>query len=187
MDVERLRVETAAAHEAVEGVIPLMKADLKREEYAACLGRLHGVVGAWEEVSEVAAPEEWIGELLKARRRRHLLEQDLKFLGVVEMRPERPVLPKMSDEANLLGAMYVMEGSTLGGQLIARHMEATLNFEAGEGDSYFRGHGPRTGPMWKEFCDVLRARVPNGDSDAVIRSAREMFYVFGRWMQGMVI
>ena len=51
----------------------------------------------------------------------------------------------MRDDATLLGAMYVMEGSTLGGQLIARHVELVLGLTAGQGNAHFRGHNERTG------------------------------------------
>jgi heme oxygenase (biliverdin-IX-beta and delta-forming) len=57
----------------------------------------------------------------------------------------RPTVPEMTSAADLLGAMYVMEGSTLGGQLIARHVELVLGLTAGQGNAHFRGHNERTG------------------------------------------
>jgi heme oxygenase len=86
------------------------------------------------------------------RQRRPLLELDLEWFGVAEKNDGRPMLPEMNSLPGLLGTMYVMEGSTLGGQLIARHVEVALHLGDGQGSSYFRGHGSQTGPMWKEFC-----------------------------------
>src|SRR5580693_9409415 len=94
----------------------------------------------------------------------------------------RPTLPELRDAASLLGAMYVMEGSTLGGQLIARHVELVLGLTAGQGNAYFRGHNERTGQLWKEFCHALRTNVPDSETDAVIAAAKAMFGVFGSWM-----
>ena len=77
-----------------------------------------------------------------------------------------------------------MEGSTLGGQLIARHLEMKLHLSEGKGDAYFHGHGAQTGPMWKEFCGMLKSQVADDQTDAVVASAKQMFSVFGEWMQG---
>ncbi len=180
MNLERLRRETFKAHERVEGAVPLMAATLTRVEYVRCLERLYGVVAAWEEAAAVAAPE-WLRAMLAARRRRQLLERDLAWFGVTA-EAARPGLAAMPDEASFLGAMYVMEGSTLGGQLIARHVGSVLGLSAGEGNAFFLGHGSETGAMWREFCEVLRTRVAEEDAEAVIGSAQAMFEVFGRWM-----
>ncbi len=183
MDMQRLRFETAADHLAVEGALPLMNVGLDRAKYAACLSRIYGVVAAWEERAAAVAPD-WMQTMLAARRRAGLLQQDLEWFGVAGQDAGGPTLPEMNDLPSLLGTMYVMEGSTLGGQLIARHVEAALDLSEGEGDAYFRGHGKDTGSMWKEFCEVLSNRVPDSDGDAVVLSAKEMFAVFGAWVQG---
>jgi heme oxygenase len=94
----------------------------------------------------------------------------------------RPVLPEMTNPASFFGTMYVMEGSTLGGQIIARHVEKVLHLRGGQGNSYFRGHGNRTGPLWKEFCAMLQLRIPDEQTDAVVISAKAMFSTFGSWM-----
>jgi heme oxygenase len=181
LELERLRRETARDHEAVEGTMPLMSPGLKREEYIVCLQRMYGVVSGWEETAIIVAPE-WMRGLLVARQRKHLLELDLACIDATGS-VRRPVLPRVSSEAGLLGLMYVMEGSTLGGQLIARQVEETLGLEAGYGNAYFRGHGQQTGAMWEEFCEVLRERVPEQESETVIGGAKEMFRVFSSWMQ----
>ncbi len=182
MDLQRLRLETAVDHLAVEGALPLMNEGLDRAEYAACLSRIYGLVAAWEERAAAVAPD-WMRAMLAARQRAGLLKRDLEWFDMVEQDEGSPTLPEMNDLPSLLGTMYVMEGSTLGGQLIARHVEAALDLSEGEGDAYFRGHGKDTGAMWKEFCEVLANRVPDSDADAVVLSAKEMFAVFGAWVR----
>lgn len=182
LDLDRLRLETAADHVAVEAGMPLMVEDLDRDRYVGCLRRVYGMVAAWEEWSAGNSPE-WMRSLLGNRQRRGLLERDLAWFGVVPLDKARPALPELKDDASLLGAMYVMEGSTLGGRLIARHVERVLGLSAGVGDAYFRGHNQQTGTLWKEFCGVLQARVPDRETDTVIVAAKTMFQVFGSWMQ----
>jgi heme oxygenase len=151
-------------------------------EYVLCLKRLHGVVSAWEEYAVQHAPY-WLAETVAARGRRQMLEDDLAWFGVVEYESGRALMPVFPGDGGFLGAMYVMEGSTLGGQLIARHLKRVLGLEEGRGDTYFRGHGDRTGLMWKEFCQILRTRVADEETDGTIEAAKEMFQVFGTWMQ----
>jgi heme oxygenase (biliverdin-IX-beta and delta-forming) len=182
MDLEQLRRETLADHKAVEQAVPLMHESLSVETYVSYLLKLHGIVTAWEESVALNAPA-WIQPLLAARQRGVLLRLDLTWFGVDPSGDPSPALPEMEDATRLLGAMYVMEGSTLGGQLIARHVERVLGLTAGQGDAYFRGHNERTGPLWKEFCDLLRMKVPESETHAVIAGARTMFQVFGSWMR----
>jgi heme oxygenase len=177
-----LRQETEADHRNVEGAVALMHQGLNLAEYVECLQRIYGVVAAWEERANEVAPE-WLQSALLARQRKPLLERDLAWFGVTEKDGGRPELPEMSNLPSLFGTMYVMEGSTLGGQLIARHVEATLHLSEGRGSSYFRGHGSQTGPLWKEFSEMLKVRIPDEQTDAVVVSAKAMFTTFGTWMQ----
>jgi heme oxygenase (biliverdin-IX-beta and delta-forming) len=182
VNLEKLRLETVSDHDSVERSVPLMDEGLTRDTYVSCLRNLHGIVAAWEEWAAANAPA-WIQPYLATRRRGPLLELDLTWFGADHSHKVRPALPEMTDPAALLGAMYVMEGSTLGGQLIARHVERVLGLVPGQGDAYFRGHDEGTGRMWKEFCDLLRTRVPDSETAAVIAGARAMFSAFGSWMQ----
>ena len=189
MDPIRLREQTAGEHAATEDTVPLMSPTLTREEYIVLLGRLYRVVSAWDRWVDANAPPDLL-PLLRGRRRATLLAQDLRAMGasiptsdnaLSEGRMEASDVP--SDPRSIfLGRMYVMEGSTLGGQYIARHVEETLGIRPGEGNSYFRGYGDATGERWREFREVLKA-LPDTETDTVIASAREMFAIFGEAMR----
>ncbi len=73
-----------------------------------------------------------------------------------------------------LGSMYVLEGSTLGGQYIARTVEQNLGLAPGEGDAYFRGYGDQTMVKWAEFRQVLET-IPEEHSAIAIDAARVTF------------
>jgi len=182
LDLQKLRQETKADHQNVEGAVFLMHQGLNTAEYVQCLQSIFGVVAAWEERAAEIAPE-WLQSSLLARQRRPLLALDLAWFGIAEKDEGRPTLPEMNNLPSLFGTMYVMEGSTLGGQLIARHVEEVLHFTEGQGSSYFRGHGSQTGPLWKEFCEMLKLRIPDEETEAVVVSAKAMFSTFGTWMQ----
>jgi heme oxygenase len=160
-----------------------MGEDLTLDRYVACLQQIHGIVSAWETTAQHAAETApWLQSLLADRSRETMLRRDLVFFAS-PMNLDYPLLPAPADTASLLGAMYVMEGSTLGGQLIARHVERVLPLSDGNGSEFFRGHRDQTGPMWKEFCEVLQTRVPESDTAAVIAAAKLMFAAFGHWMR----
>jgi heme oxygenase len=181
MNLERLKRATAADHERVESLVPVMQPDLTNDLYRTVLLRFYSFISGWEAWARVNVPHE-LRPLLVERQRSHLLEADLLYFG--ERHPRRKyVLSQISapGKAAFLGAMYVIEGSTLGGQYIARHVEETLGLSPGHGDSYFRGYGDRTGSMWRRFQQILE-EVPEEDADLVIDAAKKMFSAFGEWM-----
>ena len=183
LDIQKLRLETEDDHHTVEGAVPLMHQGLSVAQYVQCLQQIYGIVAAWEERARELAPP-WLQPILTARQRSSLLERDLTWLGVTERDDRRPKLPKMNDLPSLFGTMYVMEGSKLGGRFIARHVETALHLSDGQGNAYFYGDGNRTGPMWKEFCEILKVRIPEDQTEAVVFSAKAMFATFGAWMRG---
>ena len=189
MDLIRLREQTAGNHAATEDTVPLMSATLTRAEYVATLKRFLRVVSAWDRWVDAYAPQDLL-PLLAGRRRATLLERDLEAMGVPATAYGDALPATLMDGSEVpgdprsifLGRMYVMEGSTLGGQYIARHAEETLGILSGEGNSYFRGYGEATGDRWREFRAVLQA-LPETETETVIASAKEMFTVFGKAMQ----
>jgi heme oxygenase len=182
LDIQKLKQETEADHHNVEGAVPLMHPGLNTAEYVECLQRIYGIVAAWEERAAATAPE-WLRPALFARQRRPLLDQDLAWFGVTEKDSGRPTLPEMNTLPSLVGTMYVMEGSTLGGQFIARHVATALHLNEGRGNAYFRGHGSQTGQLWKEFTEMLKLRISDEQTVAVVVSAKAMFSTFATWMR----
>ncbi len=193
MDLKLLREATRPEHEATEAAVPLMQPGLTREDYVAVLLRFHRVVCAWDTFAAAEAPAAF-QELVRQRRRCASLEADLRELGQEPIDTlAKPELVKqiravtggdaggLYPESRFLGAMYVLEGSTLGGQYIALHVESVLGLSPGHGDRFFRGYEERTMPMWREFQQVLRA-VPEEQGGAVIEAAKGMFGIFQDWM-----
>lgn len=190
MNPNDLRQRTRSEHEAVEACMPVMQESLTRDEYIHVLRCLYPVVNAWERWALDSAPAKFL-PLVQARQRTALLAEDLRFFGrqpPSDTAPVAPVLDRLAEatdsgssayDAVFLGAMYVMEGSTLGGQQIARHVEHVLGLVPGEGDGYFRGYGDRTGPMWMEFKRHLSA-LHDSETDRAVEAARAMFDAFGK-------
>jgi heme oxygenase len=168
---------------AVEGSMPLMDDNLTLDVYVATLRRLRSIVAAWE-ACLTASPDRPGDALVADRIRLPLLVSDIEALSADHSVAETCELPAFENQGQLIGAMYVMEGSRLGGQLIARHVEKVFDLPERHGTSFFRGFGAQTGPMWSEFVAHLRQEVSESQTNDVIVGAKKMFGAFGVWMRG---
>lgn len=189
MDLQLLRQATSAEHSSTEETVPLMADDLDHATYVDTLRRFYRVALAWDRWADSNVPVD-LKPLLEGRRRATLLAEDLRNLGEPTLPADIPDAEFINNDAAtrevFLGRLYVMEGSTLGGQYIARHVEEKLNLPHGVGDSYFVGYGDNTGERWRQVREVLSA-VPDEQGSAVITSAKQMFEIFGAIMRQPVL
>jgi len=93
--------------------------------YAAALRALHAFHAAWEPAVWRAPGVDAAGLDEIGRRKLPLLERDLRALGIAPC-AVRPPAPRLPDAAAALGALYVLEGATLGGRVIHRHVAGPL-------------------------------------------------------------
>ena len=114
-----------------------------------------------------------------ARQRAHLILEDLGRSEANPGLPWCPVMPPLYTRLQLLGAMYVVEGSTLGGQVITRQLAgADIPMRA-----YFTGYGTLTGLRWKTFCQLLTEAAPaTSDQDQIVASACLTFNQLDQWI-----
>ena len=112
------------------------------------------------------------------------LETDLKALGLnsvtLDALPVCSALPTCTDLSTALGCLYVIEGSTLGGQILSRHFNALLNLDVENGAAFFTGYGVQTGAMWQTFREALMVAPVN--EVALINAACETFITLERWL-----
>jgi heme oxygenase len=124
-----------------------------------------------------------IGIDFAARRKLPLLERDLVVLGIRRSHAPDDAGPSAQIEMNFaLGCMYVMEGATLGGQVISRHL-ATLGIGPDNGGLFFNGYGTRTGQMWKSFqVSAASCCVTEDQVCQAVNGAKSAFMSFRRSM-----
>ncbi len=175
----RLRHETRPYHEALEQN-PFNRALATDDVTAAVverfLAKMYGFLLPYEaRVQAAALGPEW---QTIDRQRAHLIRTDLGAARADAL-PQCAALPPLQSETALLGAMYVMEGSTLGGQFIGRAL-----LKAGlPASAYFEGHGPRTGALWKAFGQMLTQTITApADQAAVVASAALTFQALAEWI-----
>lgn len=125
-----LRKETRSLHVAVEDAFALDDRLADRGRYAALLWALRGFYPAAEVALVDVAGWQTLSPPIDvhARRRAGLLDADLLLLGQLSVEPatapDRPVVALTL--ARALGSLYVLEGSALGGRIIAGRARANL-------------------------------------------------------------
>lgn len=82
----------------------------------------------------------------------------------------------------VLGCLYVIEGATLGGQVITRHLLATHGITPETGGAFFAGYGAETGPHWQAFGAMITAAERFGAADEIVASANRTFETLDRWL-----
>ena len=185
----QLRQWTKDLHEATEAVIDLQASLVSPEMYAALLARFYGIHQPSEsQLSRVSELNE-LGLNVPSRRKTPWIERDLQSLGwsddAIGRVPTSTDLPCLSNAAEALGAMYVLEGSTLGGQIIRREVEKRLGFTPHRGGAFFAGYGdPGTREKRTQFTAALTAyAASHPEADNVIReTACRMFAAVRDWL-----
>jgi heme oxygenase (biliverdin-IX-beta and delta-forming) len=151
-----LRQHTRDAHQRVEAALPVMSEGLTIPAYVALLRRLHWFYGRTEgELDRWATELRPYGIDLEARRKEPLLARDLWALGAAPLPTGGRPAAAPSTVGRALGAVYVVEGATLGGQVVRRQLARTLGLTPSHGCAFFASYGDRVGPMWRECCAGL--------------------------------
>ncbi|SFS84434.1 biliverdin-producing heme oxygenase [Paenibacillus sp. 453mf] len=185
--MEQLRKETAEDHDQIEQnayAKAIMNHTLTRAEYQAYLEKIYGFILPIEQkIAQLDGVQE-LGIDMKHRAKSPLLEQDLAFIS--SSRQQVPIcgeIPEIASSEQLLGYLYVIEGSTLGGQIITRKLRNHLALEPGMGLSYFNAYGQDTRTQWKELSEIMNKAVEAGaDREVIVGTAKETFRLLNQWL-----
>ncbi len=179
----RLRASTAALHRATERVFALDRRFATRTGYRDLLAALHGFHAP---IEAALRGLDWTGSAIDAERfcKTTWLAADLAALGLAEADiaalPRCRDLPAITSRAAGLGALYVLEGATLGGQLIVKELKDRLGVTCETGGRFFSSYGKQIGVRWRAFAATLDAF--DGDPALVERAAADTFRAFGDWL-----
>jgi heme oxygenase len=149
---------------------------IDRTSYRALLSRLYGFHSAFEAAAHIV-PE-----------RSLWLIADLTTLGVedqaVAALPRCQDLPGLETPHRKLGALYVVEGSTLGGRELAKRLDHLFGPGERDGRHFFSGREADSGRAWRAFTDRLDdAAEQTSARTEMIAAAVETFAAFERWMR----
>lgn len=142
-----LRRRTREQHARLDAGIDFGSSSLSSERYAAFLAGVFDVVCILE-----PAVESWLGPLAGPSRTA-CLRTDLERLGVSYGRGAHTT-HAVGSLAAAHGCAYVLEGSALGGLVLAPAVEAKLG--SGAPTSYLRLRGTDTPRAWRAWLERMR-------------------------------
>ncbi|MFJ4112616.1 biliverdin-producing heme oxygenase [Pseudomonas sp. NPDC089758] len=175
-----LREGTRDCHKSLEARLPFFAASFDAAAYSRLLQAYYGFhaplearLGDYQEPVRAKTPA-----LTLDLQALHLSAADIDALPLCQ------ALPGIDDEAGALGVMYVLEGSTLGGQVLKRAMAERLGLGPANGTAFFDVYGARTGDYWRRFLDRLgQASSAPAAQAATVQAAIETFQSFERWLE----
>lgn len=182
-----LRDETQPLHNSLERNLPWQEICSDRRRYVELLARFYGFYSVWEPLAESQLRKD-AREFLRRRRKTSLLENDLRWFGwsdadLAQASTISPQRLKSNGQAVTLGSYYVLEGSTLGGQILSRELERQLGLRNGDGYSYFRSYGSGIREAWNQFGNFLSVELANEpDVSAAVAGAKTTFEVLEEWL-----
>jgi len=190
----RLRHETRDAHKDLERVLDFTSATLTRDLYRRRLAQYYGFYAPLEaalrrrcgEPDATVGDAPSLGATLDARLcKTPLLRQDLEHLQVgVDTLPLCHDLPSLRTHADMLGCLYVLEGATLGGRMIIRHLETALGITPTTGGRFFDGYADDTGRMWNAMREMLTTHAVDVDTENdIVANAIVTFTCLRQWCE----
>jgi len=179
---EHLRLVTRDAHLRLEAEVDFDGRLTSLEIYRGFLEDFFRFIRPVEEVL-VRFDLTRFGIDYSSRRKLGWIEADLKDLGhtaeSVETLPRFGELPHLMEPVEALGAMYVLEGSSLGRQVMLGKLAERLNIRPDWAGHFFSGYGKETGAMWRSFVAALNEAGQAPDAARLIEfSALASFAAF---------
>ncbi len=187
-----LRSETETIHLRLHEhrlLKPLMTGEIDRAGYRELLMRLYGFHAPLEQALVSSAAELKLDLDMDRRLRVALLRSDMRDLGLDERAigdlPTTASNPALTSEGAVLGALYVREGSTLGGKVLARRLDAVFDPGVLRGRRFLTGDG-EDGGLWRSCGEAIEAAALRGHLAAMIATANATFLAFEAWLDGVV-
>jgi heme oxygenase len=181
-----LKQHTSHLHNSLEARLRVLLSDeISVGQYAAVQKSFYGFYKPVEDLLAAFVGREDPELQLAKRLKLPLLVSDLTSLAVpVEAIAHLPVcdrLPPIGTLPEMLGCLYVLEGSTLGGRIVTRHLKTALPLNE-VGCSFFNSYGDNVGRMCSTFLSVLARHCEKyGDREAIVNSACQTFACLERW------
>jgi heme oxygenase len=179
-----LRERTRSEHAALEQALGLDDAALTAQLYTRVIVQLYGFWRPLEDRLRALGGLRDCGYDLGQRGKSELLGCDLRALGELDpfSLPLCRDLPDPTSVAAAFGCAYVMEGATLGGQIVSRSLKAHLGITPERGGRFFHGYGTETATMWRAFGVSLSTFEQTlADREPIVVAAIDTFRSLRLW------
>ena len=184
MLTDQLKEYTKEAHASSEKyLVNLIRQIETKADYAQLLRVFYGYFGKLEYSIGAVLDRKLLSDYADRRRASALLA-DLEALNAGTSDLETCMdLPQITNMYEVLGALYVYEGSSLGGQFISKMIAERLQVKENKAFGFFLSYGENTGRMWADFKKALNSlALDDEERNQVLNAARATFATFGRWL-----
>lgn len=176
---EKLKENTKTAHIELEKVlVQKIKSIRTTNDYLEILVYFHRFFTPLEKAIssqlEKALPD------VAQRRKSEWIMEDIQYFDPAHPPISTyPTTPQIDSHSKAIGALYVIEGSTLGGQVICKMISQKLGISTKKGLSFFSGYGEKTGSMWENFKNFINGRNWSEEEEReIIDTANRTFTLF---------
>ncbi len=182
MFIQNLRAATADSHKQLESnnlSLALLSDNVTTGIYCNYLIQLYPFINGFEKIIYPQLPYHFLN--LSERKKAHLMHEDLNIYNITnencKILKESFLKETYPDIYCSAGGLYVLEGSTLGGQMIVKHLQKKLAPSFIK-SAYFSAYQHKTGSMWKEFLQQLIS-LPKSDIEEqqIITGATKTFQI----------
>lgn len=183
---KRLKEETKSLHNKIEQTFlfkKILQQKITLRDYQLLIKKFYGFINPCEALIDSLKCK----SVIENRKKKPWLEQDLHALRISidgdTTFPRCINFPVLSEHEQVLGYLYVMEGATLGGQIITKMLQTQLQITPDQGGRFFYGYGDNTKIMWKDFCFALNSINHIEQQNKIIKSASDTFKRLHEWME----
>ena len=183
-----LRAATWPSHQRLEKRLDVKARFSQLDAYRTHLQLMWGFCAG---IERPLAPAAFGGALpdYESRRKLPLLTRDLVALGTglsgVSSLACCPPLTAPLDPAAAFGCAYVLEGATLGGQVLLPLVEHRLHLTVDHGATFLASYGSGVAAMWQTFSVALDAWCCSPERQAsAARAAVATFDALAAWLCG---
>lgn len=179
-----LKHSTKEAHVQTERVlIPYLKNISRNEDYIRILKIFYGFYRPVQHSIDCFINESNLPDKAKRRKAAWILD-DLLLAGDSTTPEICASIPVLTNKAQAFGALYVLEGSTLGGEIIVQMLKKNTSLHLPPNAfSFFAAYGENNSSMWKDFGEHLENAVTaEPELQAATDAANETFVKLKQWM-----
>ncbi len=180
---KKLKHETKEVHTDAERLIIKTLSTINSiEDYIKFLKLFYGFFNPLDILARKYIDENVLKDISIRGNTRYIINDIETFAGdkIILL---APAIPHVTNVLQAFGVMYVMEGSTLGGQIITkmlRHKDIKI---ANNGLTFFEGYKENTPMMWKNFTACLDDNFQTDEQiNQIVLSAKDTFIKMKEWI-----
>lgn len=171
-----IKEATKVAHQQLEKTVVMrLKAIRSQADYADVLKHFYAYFHAIEQAIQPFITADVLPDYAE-RRNSDYIRQDIESLGGDMNDLPAAQAPEIQSVAAAFGALYVLEGSIMGGLYIVQMLQ---KYGLETGFSFFSGYGEETREKWATFTVHMNSAATNeDDKQTVIRTGEATFAQF---------